>query len=461
MTPSLKANHKEILLALFVVSAGFLLLQQYLSQRGIAVLLYNPALPLTLDTIFQSPLPSVFYPAVFVMLFLLAHLFIRYRMPAADPYLLPVVVLLTGIGTIIILRLAPDLAAHRSDVLTSFRRHNPGAPFVDNVLLLSQLGLKHMTNVIIGVLVMLIAFTVCSRRFLTWISSKKYLCAFSAVVLIVLTLLYGEEINRRRLWLFGFQTVELVKLLMLFFIAGYLYERGRGIEIYSQGSLSSWVRYTGPYFVVFVMILLVLFLQKDLGPAFLLFVVFLLMIHVAGNRKIVTLTFFLLVFLAGFLAYKAGYPPVVRARIDAFMDPFGMSASISRVLWSLAAGGFWGVGLGYGQAYRIPEVQSDFNFTAICEELGLLGSAAVIILYLIFCYRCLVISQKVEQGFDKALLVGIGSLTMTQALIIIAGNIKVIPLTGITLPFISYGGSSLIMHFIMAGIALRISTRTS
>jgi cell division protein FtsW (lipid II flippase) len=404
-------------------------------------------------------LHNAFYPLIFAAVFLLANLFIHYRFPAVDPYILPVVAFLSGIGMIILLRLAPDLAALRSETIASALRNHPGIKITDNVALLSQLGLKQLTNMVGGVLLLLAGFTFSSRRALAWCASKKYLWAFSAIVLVVITMIYGKEINNRRLWLFGFQTVELVKLCVLFFIAGYLDEHGRGIELYRQGNLPSWIKYAGPYFVVFILILLVLFLQKDLGPAFLLFLVFLLMIHAAGNRKIVTLAFLCIVLLAGFVAYQTGFPSMVRTRFDAFMDPFGTSESMTRVLWSLSAGGIWGVGLGAGQAYRIPEVQSDFNFTAICEELGFGVGMAVIIIYLLFFYRCLTASRQIEHGFEKSLLIGIGTLTMTQALIIIAGNIGIIPLTGITLPFVSYGGSSLIMNFIMAGIALRISTR--
>ena len=424
-------RYKEILLVLCAVSLGFFLLQ------------------------------NAFYPLIFAVVFLLAHLFIHYRMPAVDPYMLPVVAFLTGIGLIVLLRLAPDLAALRSETIASVLRNNPGMRIRDNVSLLSQLGLKQLTNMVGGVLLLLAAFTVSSRRVLVWCASKKYLWAFCAVVLVVITMIYGTEINNRRLWLFGFQTVELVKLFALFFIAGYLDERGRGIEIYRQGNLSSWIKNAGPYFVVFILILLVLFLQKDLGPAFLLFLVFLLMIHAAGNRKAITLAFLCVVLLAGFVAYQTGFPSIVRTRFDAFLDPFGTSESMTRVLWSLAAGGVWGVGLGAGQAYRIPEVQSDFNFTAICEEIGFGGGLAVVIMYLVFFYRCLAMSRRIDHGFEKALLVGVGTLTMTQALIIIAGNLGIIPLTGITLPFVSYGGSSLVINFIMAGIALRISTRTT
>jgi cell division protein FtsW (lipid II flippase) len=362
---------------------------------------------------------------------------------------------------IALLRLAPDLAALRSETIATLLRDYPGIRIRDNATLLSQLGVRQLINMVGGVLLLIVAFAISSRRTLAWCASKKYLWAFSAVVLVVITMAYGTEINNRRLWLFGFQTVELVKLLTLFFIAGYLDEHGRGIELYRQGNLPSWIKYAGPYFVVFILILLVLFLQKDLGPAVLLFWVFLLMIHAAGNRKVVTLAFLGIVLLAGFAAYQAGFPSMVRTRFDACLDPFGTSESMTRVFWSLSAGGIWGLGLGAGQSYRIPEVQSDFNFTVICEELGFGGGLAVIMMYLLFFYRCLVTSRRIDHGFEKALLIGIGTLTMSQALIIIAGNIGIIPLTGITLPFVSYGGSSLIVNFIMAGIALRISTRTT
>jgi cell division protein FtsW (lipid II flippase) len=170
-----------------------------------------------------------------------------------------------------------------------------------------------------------------------------------------------------------------------------------------------------------------------------------------------TFLFIVLLILAGYASYQAGYPSIVRERFDALLDPFSTSEAMTRVLWSLSSGGWIGAGIGYGQPYRMPEVQSDFSFVAICEEMGFVGGAAVILAYALFISRCFRISLKAGNRYQKILVIGIAALMAVQAAIIILGNLVVIPLTGITLPFISYGGSSLIMNFLMAGVVIRIS----
>jgi cell division protein FtsW (lipid II flippase) len=198
-------------------------------------------------------------------------------------------------------------------------------------------------------------------------------------------------------------------------------------------------------------------IQGDLGPTFLLLTVFLLLFYYAGNRNLVTLLFIFLVALGGYVSYKTGYPHIVKDRFDMLFDPFGRSENMARVLWSISSGGIWGAGIGYGQPYRIPEVQSDFNFAAICEEIGLIGAVSLVLAYSIFVLRCFRIAANTTNIYKKTLIMGTAVLVGVQAFIIIAGNLNSIPMTGITLPFVSYGGSSMVMNFLLSGIVLKIS----
>jgi cell division protein FtsW (lipid II flippase) len=379
------------------------------------------------------------------------------KWPYADPFILPAVALLSGLGLIMTLRLAPDLAIARADTLNVVLNINPGANVTDNVLTLARIGVRHFYHIALGALLFVIVLYAFSGRLFSALSSKKYLWVLISAGLILLTLALGDRINGRRLWLFGFQTVELVKLLTLLFAAGYLYEQGTGIALYREGGGRLWLRYAGPFAAMGFFALLPLFIQKDLGPTVLICMVFFLLLFAAGNRVSVSLLFIVLMALAGYVSYQTGYPSILRERFDALFNPFGTSEAMTRVLWSLAAGGRLGVGIGYGQPYKMPEVQSDFSFAAICEEMGFVGAGTVILAYVLLTWRCFHVACSQENRYKRILVIGIACMIAIQAAIIILGNLVVIPLTGITLPFISYGGSSLIITFIMAGIVLRIS----
>jgi cell division protein FtsW (lipid II flippase) len=454
---SRRAELKYLLIVFLIISLGFLLVySSYIDKRVISV--FKTSYGITdISDYFLTLFPNALYPFLFIIIFFLMHLYLRKKLPEADPFILPFVALTTGIGLIVIMRLSPELAYARNEAIQSILSKNPEAHVTDNVLTLAQLGMKQFIFVVSGILVMIIAINLFNKRTFSWLSSKKYFWVLFSAILIIVTLLFGNEINRRRLWLFNFQTVELVKLLMLFFISGYIYEKGKGIVIYRQNNFREWLHYAGPFVIMWFFALMPLFIQGDIGPTFLIFVVFLLMFYYAGNRNIVTLSFIFLIIIIGYVSYKTGYPSIVHQRFDMMFDPFGRSESISRVLWSIASGGIFGSGIGYGQPYRIPEVQSDFNFMAICEEMGFIGGLSIIIAYVLFIYRCFRIASRTENIYLKTLVTGIAVLFGVQSFIIIAGNLCIIPMTGITLPFISYGGSSLLTNFLMAGIVLRIS----
>jgi cell division protein FtsW (lipid II flippase) len=450
-------ERKYLLFLLLIISLGFLLLFSSYVDKGVSATLTTKDGELDISYYFLSLFPNAFYAFFFVAVFLLMHLYIRIKLPDADPLILPAVAMLSGIGLIILLRLSPDLALSRNDAIQAILSRNPEANIKNNVLVLAQLGMKQFLFIVSGILLMILSINIFNIRSFSWLSSKKYFWVFLSTMLIIATLLLGTEINGRSLWLFGFQTVELVKLLMLFFIAGYIYEKGRGIMTYRQTGFNVWINYTGPFIVMWFFAIIPLFIQRDLGPTFLMFVVFLLMFYYAGNRNFVTVSFLMLIMITGYIFYKTGYPPVVHERFEMMFDPFGRSESMSRVLWSISSGSIFGSGIGYGQPHRIPEVQSDFNFTVICEEMGFAGGTVVILAYAVFIHRCFKIASQTENKYKKTLVTGIAVLFGVQSFIIIFGNLGVIPMTGITLPLISYGGSSMLMNFIMAGIVLRIS----
>lgn len=448
---------RYLLSVLLIISLGFLVLYSSYWDRGISTSLITVKGTLDISDYSIAFFPNALYASFLVGLFLLAHFYLRVKLPDADPFILPAVAILSGIGIILALRLSPDLAASRNEAIKAILSRNPDDHIKDNVLSIAQFGMKQFISAGMGMLLMLLSMNAFNGRGFSWLSSKRYLWVFLSAALIIATLLVGTRINGKSLWLFGFQTVELVKLLMLFFIAGYIYEKGKGIEAYRHMGFNAWLNYAGPFVVMWFFALAPIFIQGDLGPTFLIFMVFLIMFYYSGNRNLMTAAFILLIVAVGYISYKTGYPSIVRTRFDMLLDPFGKSESMSRVLWSISSGGFWGTGIGYGQPHSIPEVQSDFSFAALCEEVGFVGGAAVILAYALLIQRCFEVASKTSNLYKKTLVIGIAALFGIQAFIIVSGNLSYIPMTGITLPFVSYGGSSMIISFLMIGIVLKIS----
>jgi cell division protein FtsW (lipid II flippase) len=452
-----KKEIRYLIPILSVICMLFFLTYLSFIDKNITYLLITKDGTLDISDYFLNLFPNVIYGILFSALFLLVHLYLRIKLPEADPLILPAVALLSGIGAILLFRLSPELASSRNEAIQSILSNNPDAYVKNNVLTLAQLGMKHFIFVVIGTLVMIALINLSNKRTFSWFSSKKYFWVFLSAIFIATTLLFGKEINERRLWLFGFQTVELVKVMMLFFIAGYIYEKGKGIYTYRNTGFSLWLQYAGPFVAMWFFGLIPIFIQKDIGPTFLIFIIFLFMLYYAGTRNKVVILFLLLVVAVGCISYMIGVPSIVRERFDMLFDPFGQSESMSRALWALSSGGIFGTGIGYGQPYRIPIVQSDYNFAAICEEMGFLGGIAVVFCYVIFVHRCYRISQKTANIYKRVLVFGIAALIGLQAFTIICGNLGIIPMTGITLPFVSYGGSSMIVNFLLTGIVLKIS----
>jgi len=448
---------KQVTILLIILCLGFFIVYAGHIDRNLPQILNTSKGPIDLSFYSTEKNPNMLYGICFITIFLLTHFYIKIKLPQADPFIFPAVAILSGIGLIMMLRLSPDLAIVRNDAIQAVLSRDPNATVRQNVQSLSQLGMKQFLMAGLGCLTLIATVNLLGRKSFSWLASKKYLWVLLSVLLILVTVFFGTKVNGKRLWLLGIQPIEIVKIMLLLFISAYVYQKGKGIVMYQAGGLRQWAQYAGPFMVMWLFALAPIVLQGDLGPTFLIFIVFLILFHYVGTRKSVTMISIFLIALAGLISYKIGWPSIVKTRMDMFLDPFGASESISRALWAVSSGGLFGSGIGYGHAYRIPEVQSDFNFACICEEMGLLGGVVVILAYVIIIGRCLVIASHTDNIHKKTLVVGIGLMIGLQAAIIIAGNLSAIPLTGITLPIISYGGSSMIATFSMIGIALRIS----
>jgi cell division protein FtsW (lipid II flippase) len=303
----------------------------------------------------------------------------------------------------------------------------------------------------------------------------KYTWAAGGALLLLLTFLFGREVNGARLWLYlgpiGFQPGEALKVVLVIFIAGYLAEK-RTLLTEASGRLGP-VRipplpYLMPMLAIFVIVMLIVVVSRDLGTALLFMGIFLTMLFVATGRRSYVLVGLLLFVAGAFAAYQLfGH---VRIRVDNWIDPFadpsGAGYQTVQALYAFARGGVFGEGLGQGLPLisghlPIPALPTDFIFAAVAEELGLIGAVALLALAAVVVFRGLRTAMLARDDFSAMLAVGLTVSLGLQTLIIAAGNVKLIPLTGITFPFVSYGGSSLLASFVVIGLLLAISHRSA
>ena len=296
-------------------------------------------------------------------------------------------------------------------------------------------------------------------RYIGNLSRFKWLYYSAGIALFMFTLVFGRAIKGAKNWIvigrFSIQPSEIVKLFFILFLACYYSSKEkrlfRGIK----------ERYAVMFCVYAYLGFLIL--QREWGIMLLFFFTYIAMEYMfEGDFKI----------LAGNIALAGvgsclGYLLMnhIQIRVQVWLDPWadvtGKGYQITQSLFAIASGGFFGTGIGQGSPGYIPEVHSDFIFSAICEEMGMFGGVAVIMLFFIFTYRGIKIALKLPDGFDKCVATGITVMFGFQTFIIIGGVIKMIPMTGITLPFISYGGSSLLSSFISLGILQAISAKES
>ena len=307
----------------------------------------------------------------------------------------------------------------------------------------------------------------------SWLRRYKYTWAAAGVGLLLLTFVLGTEINGQRLTIqlgpLSGQPTELLKVILVVFLAGYLSEN-RALLVEQDTRVGPLrlppVPYLAPMVAMWAIALVIVVIQKDLGAALLFFGVFLAMLYIATGRiSLVIIGLILFVIGSALMAVLIDH---VRTRVDVWIDPFadplGAGYQVVQALHAFARGGLLGVGLGGGLpeiAGRppIPQVHTDFPLAALGEELGVLGVVAILGLYLVVVERGLRIGAAAADDFRSLLAVGLALVIGIQAFIIAAGNLKVLPLTGVTLPFISYGGSSLLANALVIGLLLALSDK--
>lgn len=293
------------------------------------------------------------------------------------------------------------------------------------------------------------------------------LYVISGICLFAATAIFGYSSNGAKSWLrvggFSFQPSELVKIIFILTLAGIFtneYKDIRAVHPIRNFYHTKTGRNIGAM-VVCYLFLFFLVLQRDWGTAVVFFAIYIAFAAVYGeDKRFVGLNCVLAVF-GGAAGVK--FMRHIQVRVDTWLHPFEDASNkgyqITQSLFAIGEGGFAGRGIGLGSPYYIPEVHSDFIFSAICEEMGILGGMAVIMLYFVLVYRAFKIALTTNNDFNKAVAMGIGVMIGVQTFVIIGGVIKFIPLTGITLPFVSYGGSSMVTTFIALGILQGVSAR--
>lgn len=371
-------------------------------------------------------------PTGLITAFAAAHVAARRFAPGADPALLPIALLLSGLGLAVITRLDAKLAGPQT------------------LWILAGVGA--------------LALTISLLPPLERIARYKYTIMLVALVMLLLPAVIGREVNGAKLWLrigsMSFQPAEIAKILIVVFLAAYLAEYREVLSVPARKVLGVHLpaaRHLGPLLLMWVVSLVVLVAEKDLGSSLLFFGVFLVMITVATGRAAYALVGSALFCAGAATAYRLFAH--VRTRVSIWLDPFADAADkgyqLVQSLFAFAAGGVIGTGIGRGMPTRIPFVATDFVFSAIGEELGLLGAAAVIIAYLVLCLRGLAIATRARSDVTALTAVGLVTALALQVFVIVGGVTRLIPLTGITLPFISYGGSSILANFVLLGLLMR------
>lgn len=373
--------------------------------------------------------------------FLVMHLALRVRAPQADPYLLPLVGLLVAIGLVELDRIDPTLAANQAGWVA-----------------------------VGGVVFVAVVFLLPDHRAL---ENYRYLIGLTAVGLLVITAAVGTEINGAKLWISvgGGQTVqlgELSKVLLVIFLAGYLRDKREILAIPTRrvfGLPVPPLAALGPVLLFLAACLALVVALNDFGTALLFLGIFLAMIYLATGRVAYTL-FGIVVFLVGSVAVYLVVPHV-QSRVDNWLHPFadaqGQGYQLVQSLYALAEGGVLGPGLGGGFLvhpngdYTVPVLPTDFIFTAVATELGYIGGLGLLLGFLVLLQRGFAIAAGATDGFSKLLAGGLTVAVGLQAFLIVGGIVRLIPLTGVTLPFVSYGGSSVLVNFGIVALLATIS----
>jgi cell division protein FtsW (lipid II flippase) len=405
------------------------------------------------EIINQQTLPplNAFGPALGLMAALIvAHLALNIFAPDADQTLLPIVGTLASIGVIMATRLGRDI---------------PGQ---------QDLGAKQLAFVVVGLIVCVL--TVRFTRSLGWLRNYKYTWAVVGLGLVAVTLVsalrnFNTNAPNRDVLSIGlgtgglsFQPSELLKICLVIFFAGYLSENQEMLALarFKVGPFAlPPLKHLGPLLVMLGVAMLMIIGVRELGLALLIFGLFLSMLYVASNRPMYVVTSLILFAIGAVAAF--GIFSYARARLDIMGSAFDPAVEpnqgyqIVQGLISFASGGVFGSGLGLGSPTTTPAATTDYIAAAFGEEFGFAGVLALIGLFLLLVYRGLSIAAQARDPFNKLMAVGLTAVFALQTLVILAGNLKVMPLTGVPLPFVAYGGSSVIANFIIIGLLLRLS----
>lgn len=426
--------------------------------RGVELVLLAIALALGvgayalvgLNTEGAVPADIVGYSVGFVLLAVALHVVLRLRAPYADPVMLPIVVALNGIGLAMIYRL--DVAYTARGMTDGFAAR--------------QLGWTALGMVMAAVVLLVLRDHRTLRRY-------TYIAMVLGLVLLVLPLLpvIGTEIYGARIWIrvlgYSFQPAELAKIVLAVFFAGYLVTNRDTLALAGPKVLGLQLprlRDLGPILLAWLVSVGVLVFQRDLGTSLLFFGLFVAMLYLATERLSWVLIG-LALFVGGAVAAAQTFSHV-QARVEAWLNAMdndvfnaspGGSGQLVRGLFGMASGGLFGTGWGQGRPDLVPRAESDFIVASLGEELGLTGLLAVLLCYLVLAQRGMRTAIGVRDGFGKLLAGGLAFVVAFQCFVVVGGVTRLIPLTGLTTPFLAYGGSSLVANWMIVALLLRIS----
>jgi cell division protein FtsW (lipid II flippase) len=387
---------------------------------------------------------SLTYGAIFLGLCFAGHLVIRFTLPYADPYLFPLVAILACFGLVVVYRIDEDLARDQAQWF------------------------------VIGLI--LFAVTIIALRDFRILERYRYTIALAGLALLVLPRVpgIGQQVNGAYLGVkigpISFQPAEFGKIAIVIFLAAYLRDTRQVLVQSSRRFLGITIprfKHLGPLLVVWGAAMLMLVFIRDLGSSLMYFGAFLALIYVATNRlSFVVVGMALFLVGAWFFTSTVGH---VQDRIDIWLDPFKTydtsGYQIANGLFSMADGGLFGQGLGAALLNvpdggpLLPAPETDMIYAVIVNDLGLVGGAGVILTYLLIAERGFKIATLATDSFSKLLATGLTAVMALQVFVIIGGVTRVIPLTGVTLPFVSYGGSSIVANFVLLALLLLISNR--
>jgi cell division protein FtsW (lipid II flippase) len=387
---------------------------------------------------------SLIYGLIFVAIFLGLHLLVRWLLPQADAFLLPLTALLAAVGLTEIFRIRPSLALTQGQWL------------------------------LVGAV--LFVLTIVVVRDHARLDRYRYLIGAFGLALLVATIVLGTTVNGSKLWIhaFGFsiQPSEFAKLAIVVFLAGYLDDKKVLLSVPTHHVLGvplPAAKYFGPLLVMWLLSLAMLVFMKDFGMALLFMSIFVALMYMATSRLVYV------VLGAGLFAAAAALAglvvPHVQDRFQVWLDPWPHASTtgyqLLQSLFTIADGGILGAGFGrgfllYGNRQPVvPDLQTDFIFAAVANEMGLLGAVGVVLVYLLFMWRGFRIAVWAPDGFSKLLAAGLAFAFGLQTFIILGGVTRLIPLTGVTLPFVSYGGSSITANLVLVALLLMVSHRAN